>query len=296
MVWVILEGLDRTGKSTVADGYKKQGYEVVHLSAPNKSYFEPGYTGPSYLDEMLDLVMLYDGKDVVFDRSWYGEFVWPHIYGRTALLKEEDLEIIEDYENRNSAMKILMVDQDVEAHWKRCEENNEPLDKRQFMAARRLFDNLAHKFNFMPRELSSFSFKDVGDDVDQQQDKQGEISSTDNSIKESDAPAQDSREDKASSRGVDTAVTAQVRDEEKTEEQKTLEKANAINSILSRRIIKQKGRIFDQIENDLKTFLNNQLKEIFSGKHNEYNSLSDDEMLVLKIYAQKILEKQKGTK
>ena len=47
-MWIILEGLDRTGKSSVADYYRQQGYEVVHMSAPDKKYSQSGYTGPSY--------------------------------------------------------------------------------------------------------------------------------------------------------------------------------------------------------------------------------------------------------
>ena len=92
MAWIILEGLDRTGKSTVAELYKRQGYEVVHMSAPNKKFTQPGYTGPSYLDEMIDIYMKYSHKDVCFDRSPYGETVWPFVYGRKAQLSEEEIE------------------------------------------------------------------------------------------------------------------------------------------------------------------------------------------------------------
>jgi len=94
LAWIILEGLDRTGKSTVAELYKKQGYEVVHMSAPNKKYKEDGYAGPLYIDEVLDMYMQYDGQDVIFDRSPYGEAVWPHVYGRPPMLDEDDFEVL----------------------------------------------------------------------------------------------------------------------------------------------------------------------------------------------------------
>ncbi|HWY36243.1 MAG TPA: hypothetical protein VNX68_16475 [Nitrosopumilaceae archaeon] len=112
----MLEGLDRTGKSIVAELYKKQGYDVVHMSAPDKKYKNPGYAGPSYLDDVLELVMQHDGKDVVFDRTWMGELIWPHVYGREPLLTEDDLEIIREFEDRNSTNRILMVDPDQQAH------------------------------------------------------------------------------------------------------------------------------------------------------------------------------------
>ena len=67
MAWIQVEGVDRSGKSSVAEMYKTQGYEVVHMDAPDKKYFIPGYSGPSYLEEMVDMYTKYSGKDVVFD-------------------------------------------------------------------------------------------------------------------------------------------------------------------------------------------------------------------------------------
>ena len=87
-MFLILEGIDRTGKSTVAKYYKAQGYEIVHLGAPDKKYTEPGYEGPSYFDDMYKMYSSYHGMDVVFDRSPYGELIWSAVYGREPLLTE----------------------------------------------------------------------------------------------------------------------------------------------------------------------------------------------------------------
>jgi polyphosphate kinase 2 (PPK2 family) len=118
-MFIIIEGIDRSGKSTIAELYKKNGYKIIHMSAPNKKYKQPGYSGPSYLDEILDIYMEHDGQDVVFDRSAYGEFIWPHVYGRESTLSEDDMEILQEFEERNETLKILMTDPDTEAHWKR---------------------------------------------------------------------------------------------------------------------------------------------------------------------------------
>jgi len=91
MAWIFIEGLDRTGKTTVSELYKKQGYEVVHFSAPSKKYKVAGYAGPSYIDDIMEMYLSLDGKDVVFDRSSYGELVWPKVYGREPELNLEDL-------------------------------------------------------------------------------------------------------------------------------------------------------------------------------------------------------------
>ena len=287
MSWIILEGLDRTGKSTVADLYREQSFEVVHMSAPSKKYKEPGYSGPSYLDEMLELYMKYDNKNVIFDRSIYGELVWPYVYGRNPLLSEDDLEILQEFEDRNQVDKMLLVDPSVEQHWQRCVENKEPLTRPQFNIASRMFDKLAHSFNFIPRQLSDFKPKITEDKSD------------DITVVEEIAKSQpiDTRKDKATSSDSSTAIAIQSGETVtiqggKTKEQTILDKANAINSILSKRIIKQKGTAFDLIESDIKVYLNNQLKVLFNGGTN-IEELTNDETIVLKLYAKRILDKQK---
>ena len=82
MAWIVLEGLDRTGKTTAAKQFEKLGYEIVHFSAPKKDYLDPLYVGPTYFEDVVGILNSYANKDVVFDRSWYGELVWPSIYSR----------------------------------------------------------------------------------------------------------------------------------------------------------------------------------------------------------------------
>ena len=100
MAWKVICGIDRSGKSTVAEFYKTQGYEVIHLSAPDKKYSRSGYVGNTYFEDMIELLMSKTGKDVFWDRSWYGERVWPFVYGREPQLTEEDVERI-IHESRN---------------------------------------------------------------------------------------------------------------------------------------------------------------------------------------------------
>jgi hypothetical protein len=47
------------------------------------------------------------------------------------------------------------------------------------------------------------------------------------------------------------------------------------------------------IESDIKDYLNRQLKVLFNGGTNIEEALSKDEVIVLKLYAQRILDKQK---
>lgn len=260
MSFIVTEGLDRSGKSSLANHLKSQGYEVVHMSAPSKKYFSPGYTGPSYCDEILDLYMKYDGKNVVFDRSSYGEKIWPQIYNRKPLLNDEEYEILREFEDKNDTQYILMYDENVEAHWKRCVDNKEPLTKSQFAQARRLYEKMAADFNFEKKQLKDFNIP-----------------------AEEIKLVEDFNNDKQS--------ITKTEENKKTIEQYKLDRANAINSILSMpKILKKSDPIMDSIEKEIREFLNDKLASIFNNKKNN-NGFSDTEMEILKMYCQRIIEK-----
>lgn len=279
MAWIILEGIDRTGKSSVSEIYKKKGFEHVHFTAPSKKYKEAGYAGPSYADDILDMYMQYDMKDVIFDRSIYGEAVWPYVYGREPQLSEDDVEMLREFEDRNSVERILMIDPDTAAHWKRCVDNKEPLNNNQFRMAGQLFNKMAHKYGFQPRQLGDYvnlnnSTPTASPKQDSAPVKQEELITT--------GPVQAS--------ALVSLVSGLNKVQEETELEK-LEKANAIKDVLAKRIIKPKGGAFDKLEEDIKAFLKNQLSNIFSEKPNKV-SLSEEEIQVLKVFCQRLKEKE----
>jgi len=285
MAWVILEGLDRTGKSTVAEIYKKKGYEVVHMSAPDKKYKQPGYAGPSYLDDMLELYLQYDGKDVIFDRSVYGEFVWPHVYGREPMLADDELEVLQEFEERNETDKILMIDPDVNAHWKRCVDNKEPMNQNQFRIASALFNKLAHKYNFIPKQLKDFQ-SETKDNKQAGTTTKQEPTIVKGQVKDGTLSA-------SISSGPEGSII--VLEEEPVTELEKLEKANAIRDVLSKRILKQKGGAFDKLEDDIKTFLQKQLSSIFKDQGVK-DTLTAEEILILKTFCQRLKEKETARK
>lgn len=269
MAWIILEGLDRTGKTSVAELYKRQGYEIVHMSAPNKKYSVPGYTGPSYIDELLDIYMKYSSKDVIFDRSPYGEFIWPFIYNRNAMLTDEEIEILQDIENQNDVQRILMYDANTEIHWKRCVDNNEPLTRSQFNQANVLFDKMARKYDFDRKQLSDFAAL--------QKATISPIPSTTEAAANVGAKILEVKTPENGGRPSEIKGLSK------------LEQANAINDILSKRIIKQKGQIYDDLEKDLRDFLNTKLSTIFG--ENQTKGLTPDEIEILKIYCKQLKQK-----
>ena len=286
MGWIILEGIDRSGKSSVADAYREQGCTVVHFKAPDKKYTQPGYTGPSYLDDLVEQLIEWDGKDVIFDRSWYGELVWPRVYGRKPLLEEDDFEIIKEFEDRNQAERILMIDPDSAAHWKRCVDNKEPLNHGQFKIAGSLYNNLAHKNGFMPKQLKDF------DALRKNNDKQIETTSAkQNSLASQKEAAQ------PQAKGTAPVQPALAKNSQQdapvlTGTQK-LERANAISAVIGKRIIKQRGGAFDELELDVNTFLKRQLDELLGEKVSNNSPLfSEEEVQILRIFCQRLREKE----
>lgn len=270
MAWVILAGLDRSGKTTVADYYKSKGYEYIHLSAPDKKYYEPGYTGPGYVDEMVDLMMKYDGYDTVFDRSWYGEKVWPQVYGRDSLLKEEDFEILEEYEYRNQTEKYLLHDPNISAHWKRIQEDTglKPSTKEQFFKAGRSHMGLISNHNFIQKTLHDFpkAEKKAEDVVREVEVKDGET---------------------IEMRNGETVIIKPIT----LTGQGKLEMANAINNVLSNKIIKKKGPQFESLETDVREFLDKKLSALMGEPQEEF---SNSEVKILKQFCTQLQAKLNG--
>lgn len=283
MALVILEGLDRTGKSTVAAYFESLGYELIHMSAPAK-----GTTSDQYMQEMADLLSSATVKDIVLDRSHYGECVWPHIYGRPPLLSDDDIDSLREIEDAVGVKRILMHDTDAEAHWKRCVENKEPLNKAQFVRARSLYSQIGHKYGFenvtLPQFLKEFpAAQELVDKINASSLEQKTLQVTGSG-------------DKISTTEVDTSVkidSTSSKYPNKTPEQHRLEVANTINDVLSKRILKGKGHIYDDLENELRHFLNSKLGKLLgtSTSSNEL-SLTQDEIKFYKtMYKRAISDK-----
>lgn len=289
-MFIIIEGLDRTGKSTIAEIYKKSGFKVIHFDAPDKKYYDPSYVGPSYLDDIVEKLVNLSGQDVVFDRSWYGEKVWPLVYNRSPLLNDDDLSIIREIEDLNDAQRFLLIDRDYEAHLKRCIDNNEPMNKMQFDTADKIFKDMAKKLNF--KVMTLHDFKQNTSDLSSKNDSS--VEKVNDSELEQEGQNNFNIQHGESNNNLTDYDRYTEKKREKTKEQETLEKANAINSILSKRIIRQKGEVFDDINLEIESFLNNKLKKLLNNTPDDL--LSKEELVVLKLYAKKILNKQKELK
>lgn len=253
---ILLGGIDRTGKTTVASFLEKRGYVSYHMSAPDKKYYDPDYSGPSYVEEYIDLLMSFQGKDVVMDRFWDGELVWPHIYGRKPLLSEEDIEAIREIEKSMDVEYIILNDPNTESHWQRCVDNKEPLTKAQFLKARALYDKATDKYSFQKKTMFDM-LPESNKNINKEQ----------------------------------TNFMLENEDNKKSPELSKLDKANAINDVLSKRLIKSKGAAYDDLESDIRNFLMTQLSTIFNGPSKD-SSFSKEELLILKTLVKKIKDKE----
>jgi hypothetical protein len=279
MALVILEGLDRTGKTSVAQSFVDKGYQLIHMSAPDKAIGQPGYVGPSYLDQMVELLTSFSGHDVVLDRSHYGELVWPQIYNRKGLLSEEDMEILLEIESTLDVTKILMVDPNAEAHWQRCVDNKEPLTKVQFVKARSLFSNVADKYGFERKTLKDFT--DAAQPLPPGSKSAAVASVVDGSKSDS----------SSSSSSISAGAATGQFEDNKSKEQLKLERANAINEVLSKRVIKSKGPMFDELERGVRHFLNSELGKLFGNVQSNMN-FTNEEVELLKFFCQRLKDKE----
>jgi hypothetical protein len=292
MAFIILEGLDRVGKSSVAEQYKKLGYKIIHMQAPDKKYFKPGYNGESYLEELVQLYTKLDGGNVVFDRSPYGELIWSQVYGRQQMLSEEDIDYLSGIERNNNVEKILMHDPNSEAHWKRCVDNNEPLTRQQFGRANIFYERLVKDYGFVKKQLSDFpGFEHIKSGRDDKGTKGNILSTEENLYKlngDSNVAGIISTTSEmggdVSVRSISASLSALGSIENK------LERANAIKVLLQGQILKKKGGSYDDLESILREFLQQELDKLFTPPRGE-ESLTDEEVSILKLYVKRIKEK-----
>jgi len=267
MAFLLLEGLDRTGKSTVAELYKKKGYEIVHMSAPDKKYFVKGYSGSSYLEEIVNLYTRYSGKNIVFDRTPLGELIWPEIFNRQSLLAPEDIEYLQQIEDNNDAVRVLMYDEDKEAHWQRCVTNNEPLSRLQFIKVGRKYDELSKEYRFEKKQLSDYIKIVKNPENTNKNQPNSVVSEVVDSKREPNDPTK--------------IVGPTLVDK--------LKRANAIRDLLEQPLVKKKGEVFEQLDKEIKSFLEKELENVFT--ETKKDDFTNDEVKILKIYAQRIKDK-----
>jgi hypothetical protein len=256
------------------------------MSAPDKAMLQPGYIGPSYLDQMVELLTSIGGRNVILDRSHYGELIWPQVYGRKAVLDEDDMDILHEIETSMGANRILMHDPNSEAHWQRCVDNKEPLTKTQFVKARSLYSNMADKYGFDRKTLKDFP------------DAAQPLPALPPEALNKTRPTEDAEGKKSQASDSSGQVgnnNSGNNEISKTKEQLKLERANVINEVLSKRILKGRGNAYDEIEKSLRHFLNTELGKILGTSTTATNAaagLTAEEVDLLKFFCKRLKDKE----
>jgi hypothetical protein len=170
-----------------------------------------------------------------------------------------------------------MHDPNVEVHWKRCVDNKEPLTKAQFVKARNLFNNMADKHGFAKKTLSDFP--EAAALAAQSAPQPASTGNPSNG----DAGSAGSSESSTQHSGVAANRTPQ---------QIKLDRANAINEVLAKRIIKGKGAVYDELERSVRGFLNTELGKLFGSASANKGEFTQDEVQLLKFFCERLKEKE----
>lgn len=115
---IIIEGLDRSGKSTLAQLLSDQyGFPIVHCAKPKGDPFK----------EYLELFKKYDGEDVIFDRFYHGEFVYSELYRDGCTIDDFQLHQLDMLAMANSTL-LIYATADNDTITARCKATNESLE------------------------------------------------------------------------------------------------------------------------------------------------------------------------
>ncbi len=290
---ICIEGVDRSGKTTLVKELEKKGFKSIHFSSPDKKFSQPGYVGPTYAETLAELFVSLAGQNVVLDRSHYGESVWSQVYNRTPMLDHDDIDMLRQLEGED-VRRILMHDPDINSHWARCVENKEPLTQVQFAQARQKF--------YMMGEIYGFEVKTLNDipqliaEITGEREPPKSTSTASNSNTLLPMATNGNSEGgvelaKAQISDQDEKSTRKAKDTSMTPEQLKLLQANVINEVMSSRIVKKKGDVYDILEDKIRGFLNNELS-ILLGTNKLSLSFSDEDITILKLLINKVKEKK----
>lgn len=118
-MFIIIEGLDRSGKSTLSEEISKIfGFKVVHCSKPK--------TNDPY-KEYVDLFKEYDGQNVVFDRFYLGEYVYSNLYRGGCPITDFQFWVLDMMAQKNTSL-LIYSKTDLEVIYNRCVLTNESVD------------------------------------------------------------------------------------------------------------------------------------------------------------------------
>ena len=133
---IILEGADRTGKSTLAAELKRlTGGEVIHAGKPTQP---PLW---EYLAPLAD-VGPHSDRHVILDRWHWGEWIWPKIFGRESEMTWDLLKTIDKELMSRGAFTIYCHREDYRRWAKELVQYNEPIGVAELFTALDMYEHV----------------------------------------------------------------------------------------------------------------------------------------------------------
>lgn len=142
---ILLEGLDRTGKTTLANAIAERlQAPVIHKSQPANDW---------YLEYVAPLGGHRHGLDLVLDRWHWGELVWPAVFGRDSIMTPLDFRYVDGVMTKLGGVVVLGTG-DFDTLWQDAVANDEPAvqvpnAREKYREAQRRF-RLISGFSAMP--------------------------------------------------------------------------------------------------------------------------------------------------
>lgn len=134
---IMLEGLDRTGKTTLGEAIAKRlGAPLIHKGQPQSDWF---------MEYVAPLAAHQPGLDLVLDRWHWGEMVWPFAFGRRGLMGVNEFRYVDAAMAKLGAVAVLGTGDD-DVLWASAVADDEPIAKagrESFNQAHRLFRKVA---------------------------------------------------------------------------------------------------------------------------------------------------------
>src|SRR4249920_1716146 len=109
---IVIEGIDRTGKSTLATSLAvATGGDIIHAAKPTKHPIDE-YVGPLINYDPTDTS---DDNTLILDRWHIGELVWPGFFGRSSALDDAVFRWIEMFMKSRGAVYVWADRTDTDA-------------------------------------------------------------------------------------------------------------------------------------------------------------------------------------
>ena len=145
---IIIEGADGTGKTTLV----KKLAKTYGLDSLNINRYDPNNFN-FYLETLKK-------TNVIFDRHFIGEMIYPEVFNRKENLNEEDFEWLLNYARENGIVIIILHTQE-ETLTKRQKPNEYPEVLNNIIEINKRFKEIAEKYFIPLIDVEQINYDDI---------------------------------------------------------------------------------------------------------------------------------------